>query len=286
MKYLSIDAPVLSSSKAGEVVELCVTAMSVLAIFQENENGKEVLREIGDWFDVQMKENLVNAVNQAMYSKEPAAAIQQLTHSFGLSYTTQNYLINQLMTTLPKFAHSASSTSHSITVKHVTENERRAIFYVGGSLLSAVLKMKVGEAEMVEFVHTLHVGEEKCSSVCADWTALQSNKSLIFISDDFLKFLLECESAIVNKVATENGLRKNCLVRDMFVEACLEAKTVTDTWALLCRSVVDSVSDPLFNIIVMKFCNTRSKGFVRYLNQNSQTEARSSKSLRRSLKDN
>lgn len=280
------NVPALSSSRANEAVQMCLHQMSELSIFTSSPRGRVVISEIESWIDDEMRCEFVNAVNRSMQAKEPASRVQQLSADYGLSVACQNYLLQQLIKVLPKLSTTETSVPASSMHKSllITDNDKQAIFYVGGSVLAFLLKNKAQDAEAVEFIHNLHVEQENCGTDYAEWTALQSNKALKFISKPFFDFLLKCEEAIITKIDSENGLRKNCFVRDMFINACLDSVSVGESWDKLSAGLTSNISERLLHIMLTKFCNTRSKGFTRYINQNVETIEKSSESLRQSLK--
>jgi hypothetical protein len=138
----------------------------------------------------------------------------------------------------------------------ISPNELQALYYVGGAVLSSIMKRK-WNADISELLVTWAVDEhgEELKELPVEWTRSQSLGGLKYINATLFNFV---KSVYAVSVMVVSNVHSNCNLLELVMNAIIDDQTVLDCWSILDPGC--DFSDDLLYIFVKKLCAVMCKG--------------------------
>ena len=256
-----------SEEEALGIVEKIIEKWMSNSIFKVG--GASIIEAVKSWRSEKSRvHTFINTVSKNITKSKPN--LENVPYTFGLDKVPQNYLVLHALPHVQK----VKSPTPVVRSASINDNERRGLYYFGGSVLRYLIN-QCKSPDHLEQLHTFHV-EQTEAPIQADWTSLQSNSGLLYVSEDFFNIMLEMENSA--KVVLSPSLRNVNLVKliQQGIGEDIEEKW-EDMWVLN-----DVTTMSMYDDLVRRFSKVRARAHVAALQRRREVLA-SSASLRQGL---
>ena len=192
-----------------------------------------------------------------------------------------NHIMLQLVPCVIKAM--CSTTPTLIEGKQLSDNDRRAIYYVAGYIIRSVAEKysRLKKSDLVEELYKV-VSDECEDASYADWTVMQSRGGLLYVSNSCFELFCAMEGAV--QPTLSSGSIRNCHLMSYLEDIITDDNCVNKQW----HDVFGQNLASLFRDVVKKFCNVRCRAYVDrvqklYMKSLPHKTGKTSASLRKDL---